>query len=340
MIKRSPGKTVFSEAKSSIAAPASAPPGMVYVPGGTFTMGSEGFYPEEAPIRQVRVDGFFMDQTPVTNAAFARFVEETGHVSWAEIAPDPNDYPGMAPEMALAGSAVFFRPNHPVDLRDPAQWWTFTFGADWRHPAGPGSSLTCLEDHPVVHISVADAEAYARWAGKSLPTEAEWEFAARGGLEGADYAWGDELAPAGQRLANYWEGLFPAHRSTHIGPEGTSAVGEYPANGYGLSDMIGNVWEWTSDWYAAHKTERKGRDSCCIPSNPRGGRRHDSFDPSSPARTPRKVLKGGSYLCAANYCQRYRPAARRAETIDTTACHVGFRCIVRAGAKGKTDPGR
>jgi formylglycine-generating enzyme required for sulfatase activity len=308
-----------------------APAGMVFVPGGIFLMGSDRFYPEEAPARRVRVDPFFVDKTPVTNADFARFCAATGHVTWAEIPPDPNDYPGMLPEMAHAGSAVFIRTDYPVDTRDPSQWWRFQFGADWRHPYGSDSSLDGLDDHPVVHVAYRDAEAYARWVGKSLPTEAEWEFAARGGLDDADYAWGDELAPGGRMMANYWQGLFPCSNTLEDGWERTSPVRTYPANGYGLYDMIGNVWEWTSDWYAPPKIERKkAKGSCCIPANPRGPRKHDSFDPQSAARIPRKVLKGGSHLCAASYCQRYRPAARHPESIDTTTSHVGFRCIIRA----------
>ena len=306
-----------------------APVGMVFVPGGTFTMGSDRFYPEEAPRRRVRVDPFFIDETPVTNAQFARFVAETGHVTLAETPPDPKDYPGMTSDMARAGSAVFHRTPRPVDLRDPSQWWRFEFSADWRRPTGPESTIAGLEDHPVVHVAFQDAEAYARWAGKALPTEAEWEFAARGGLDDADYAWGDELAPEGRMMANYWQGLFPFSNTLEDGWERTSPVRFYPPNGYGAYDMIGNVWEWTNDWYAAPKAETKPKGACCVVANPRGARRHDSFDPHAAAPIPRKVLKGGSHLCAASYCQRYRPAARYPEPIDTSTGHVGFRCIRR-----------
>lgn len=307
-------------------------PGMTFIPGGVFTMGSERFYPEEAPVRKVRVDPFLIDETPVTNAQFAAFVAATGHVTIAETPPDPRDYPGMLPGMDRAGSAVFTRTSGPVDLDDPSQWWCFTFGADWRHPLGPESSIAGLEDHPVVHVAYADAESYARWAGKALPTEAEWECAARGGLDGADYAWGNELAPDGRMMANYWQGLFPFANQMLDGWERTSPVHSFPANGHGLYDMIGNVWEWTSDWYAPARAERKPKGACCIPANPRGPARQESFDPASPARIPRKVLKGGSHLCAANYCQRYRPAARHPEPVDTSTSHVGFRCVVRIGA--------
>lgn len=304
------------------------PPGMIFVPGGAFTMGSDRFYPEEAPVRRVRVDPFAIDETPVTNAQFAAFVADTGHVTFAEIAPDPKDYPGMPPELAQPGSLVFEKTAGPVDL-GIVQWWDFRIGANWREPLGPGSSIAGLEDHPVVHVAYADAEAYAHWAGKELPTEAEWEFAARGGLDGRDYAWGDELAPGGAMLANFWQGRFPYANTELDGYTRTSPVKTYPANDYGLFDMIGNVWEWTADWFAQPKVTKKTKSSCCVPDNPRGGTRGASIDKSDPARIPRKVLKGGSHLCAEEYCQRYRPAARYAQPVDTTTGHVGFRCVVR-----------
>lgn len=292
-------------------------------------MGSDRFYPEEAPQRQVRVDGFWIDETPITNAQFAGFVAATGHVTFAEIPPDPADYPGMLAELAEAGSLVFEMTAVPVNLSQ-VQWWDFRLGANWRQPFGQPSSWEELVDHPVVHIAHSDAEAYAKWAGKALPTEAEWEFAAKGGSDGTDYAWGDELAPNGAILANYWQGTFPYANQLLDGWLRTSPVRSYPANGYGLCNMIGNVWEWTDDWFAQPKIERKARGSCCIPANPRGGNRGQSFDRADPAtRIPRMVLKGGSHLCAESYCQRYRPAARYAQPIDTTTCHVGFRCIVR-----------
>ncbi len=243
--------------------------GMRLVQGGEFTMGSTCFYPEEAPLARVRVDSFLIDETPVTNAQFAAFVAATGHVTQAEIAPDPKDYPGMLPGMDRAGSLVFRKSAVPIGTDDPSQWWDFAFGADWRHPYGPESSLDGLEDHPVVHVAWGDAAAYAQWAGKALPTEAEWEFAARGGLEGREYAWGDELAPGGAMMANYWQGLFPFANTLQDGWERTSPVRTFPANGYGLHDMIGNVWEWTADWWQEHR--RKGAD-CCIVANPRGGK--------------------------------------------------------------------
>jgi formylglycine-generating enzyme required for sulfatase activity len=304
---------------------------MSHLTGGTFAMGSARFYPEEAPVRPVRVDPFWIDQTPVTNRDFARFVAATGHRTLAEIAPDPRDYPGMPIEMARAGSLVFERTAGPVDLNDFTQWWDFRFGANWRHPLGPESVIDGVEDHPVIHIAYADAEAYAAWAGKSLPTEAEWEFAARGGLEGAEFAWGDELAPEGRMLANFWQGNFPFANQLLDGWERTSPIGTYPPNGYGLFDMIGNVWEWTSDWWSQPMiAKKKFKGACCVPSNPRGGKEGDSHDPCTPhVPIGRKVLKGGSHLCAPNYCQRYRPAARHAQPIDSSTSHIGFRCVMR-----------
>lgn len=307
-----------------------APANMRPIAGGTFTMGSERFYPEEAPLRRVRVDDFWIDETPVTNAEFARFVAETGHVTIAEIAPDPADYPGMTEDMAQPGSLVFVKTAGPVDMSNPGAWWRFVHGAHWRSPKGPGSNLDGLDDHPVVHIAYADAKAYARWAGKDLPTEAEFEFAARGGLDGADYAWGDSLAPGKQMLANYWQGLFPFSNQCLDGWEGTSPVRSFPANPYGVHDLIGNVWEWTRDWWAETPAAPQGRKSCCAISNPRGGKLFQSYDPAQPGvRIGRKVIKGGSHLCAENYCQRYRPAARHPEMIDTSTTHIGFRCVVR-----------
>ena len=296
--------------------------GMVWIPGGDFAMGSEQHYPEEVPVREVTVGGFWMDEHPVTNLEFLRFVKATGHVTSAGQAPDPAQYPGAKPEMLFAGSVVFAKTAGPVDLSNQFNWWTWTRGADWRHPEGPGSSLHGRERHPVVHVAYRDAEAYAEWAGKELPTEAEWEFAARGGLPGAEYAWGDELMPKGKPMANTWQGEFPYQNTLADGYEGTSPVGTFPANGYGLKDMTGNVWEWTTDWYT-HNHEPVS--PCCS-----GDPRMASVDPNDTAAIPRKVMKGGSHLCAPNYCRRYRPAARMAQPIDTSTSHLGFRCLVRA----------
>src|SRR3954462_10572319 len=311
------------------AAPQLARPEMTWVGGCKYTMGSDKHYPEEAPSHRVAVDGFWIDRTPVTNLQFRKFIYETGYVTFAEIKPDATDYPGALPHMLKAGSLVFTPPARPVDLRDWSQWWRFKFGASWRHPRGPRSSLSGLDDHPVVHVANCDVEAYAMWADKELPTEAEWEFAARGGLDGAEFAWGDEFAPAGKHLANTWQGDFP-HRNNAPGTyKRTTPVGSFAPNGYGLSDMIGNVWEWTTDWYAP-KHPAEVEKACCIPENPRGAAREASFDACQPRiRIPRKVVKGGSHLCAPSYCRRYRPAARHAQPNDTSMSHVGFRCIAR-----------
>ena len=302
---------------------------MVWIPGGTFRMGSDKHYPEERPAHRVTVDGFWMDRYPVTNARFARFVAATNHTTFAEIPPDPNQYPGALPEMLYAGSIVFARPNTRVDVRGEPTWWQYMRAADWRHPYGPESSIDGLDDHPVVHVAFSDTQAFARAEGKELPTEAEWEFAARGGLEGAAYAWGEEFLPKEKHLANTWQGEFPWDHRSRDGFERTSPVGTFPANGYGLFDMIGNVWEWTTDWYVpAHPHEVV--KACCVPLNPLGPKAEESYDPRQPEiKIPRKVLKGGSFLCAPNYCRRYRPAARIAEPVDSSTCHLGFRCIVR-----------
>lgn len=302
---------------------------MAWIAGGTFRMGSDRHYPEEAPAHPVAVDGFFIDLTPVTNRAFARFAEATGHVTLAEQAPRPEDYPGADPRLLVPGSLVFRAPDGPGARADWTRWWRFTPGADWRHPQGPGSSIDALMDHPVVHVCHADARAFARWCGKDLPSEAEWEFAARGGLDGADFAWGEELVPGGVHRANTWQGRFPEENLTEDGYAGTSPVGIYPTNGYGLVDMIGNVWEWTDDWYAPQHSASAAK-ACCLPRNPRGARPEESHDPLAPGRpAPRKVLKGGSHLCAPSYCRRYRPAARQPQTLDTASVHIGFRCVRR-----------
>jgi formylglycine-generating enzyme required for sulfatase activity len=273
-------------------------------------------------VREVEVDAFWLDQHPVTNLEFTRFVKATGHVTLAEQAPDPAAYPGALPDQLFAGSVVFRQSDGPVDLSNHFNWWTWTQGADWRHPEGPGSSLHGRERHPVVHVAYRDAEAYATWAGKELPTEAEWELAARGGLEGAEYAWGDELMPNGKPMANTWQGEFPYENTLVDGYERTSPVGRFPANGFGLQDMIGNVWEWTTDWYA---TGNGPSSPCCS-----AGARAASADPNDAAAIPRRVMKGGSHLCAPNYCRRYRPAARMAQPVDTSTSHLGFRCVQRA----------
>jgi sulfatase modifying factor 1 len=303
---------------------------MVWIPGGTFRMGSDEHYPEEAPAHPVTVDGFWIDRHPVTNRQFTEFVRATGHVTTAEQPVDPAAYPDANPRMLVPASVVFRSPGHPVDLRDPRNWWTYTHGAQWRRPQGPGSSIKKRPDHPVVHVTWGDVQAFAAWVGKQLPSEAEWEVAARGGLDGATYAWGEDFTPDGQWMANTWQGEFPVHNNREDGYEGTSPVERFPPNGYGLLDMIGNVWEWTADWYQAHS---ETSHACCTISNPRGGQEDRSWDRSRPQlRIPRKVMKGGSHLCAPNYCRRYRPAARMPQEADSGTSHLGFRCIVRPDA--------
>jgi formylglycine-generating enzyme required for sulfatase activity len=290
---------------------------MVELPGGTFRMGSDRFYPEERPVREVSVEGFAIDRHPVTVAEFRRFAKETGHVTWAEQAPRAVDYPDADPEDLVPGSLVFRKTPGPVDLRDVLNWWSWTPGADWRHPEGPESNAGGRERHPVTHVAYSDAVAYAEWAGKSLPTEAEWEYASRGGLDQAVFTWGDEFTPRGRQMANTWQGEFPWQNLLLDGYEGTSPVEHYPANGYGLYDMAGNVWEWTVDDFAH---SRATGPPCCAPQMPLAG---------DGEKYARKVIKGGSHLCAPNYCLRYRPAARQSETVDTSTCHIGFRCVVR-----------
>jgi formylglycine-generating enzyme required for sulfatase activity len=296
---------------------------MVRIPGGTFLMGSDRHYPEEAPAHKAAVGAFWIDSHAVTNAEFKRFVEATGHVTLAERPARAEDYPGATPDKLEPASVVFRKARGPVDLGNPYNWWNYLKGADWRHPQGPGSTLQGKWRHPVVHVGFWDAEAYAKWAGKELPTEAEWEFAARGGLDGAGYTWGDEYVP---HSCNHWQGEFPWQNLLEDGYEWTAPVGSFPPNGYGLYDMAGNVWQWTTDWFQDHGRIQK---ACCTLDNPRGGTREESHGPRDALRIPRRVMKGGSYLCAPNYCHRYRPAARMAQPVDTATCHLGFRCIVR-----------
>ena len=262
--------------------PPGKPPaeGMVWIPGGTFLMGSDVHYPEEAPAHKVTVNGFWMDRYAVTNAEFRRFVEATRYVTLAERPANAADYPGAKPELLEPSAVVFRKTAGPVDLRNPHNWWTYVRGADWRHPQGPGSSLQGLWKHPVVHVAYEDVEAYAKWAGKELPTEAEWEFAARGGLEGAEYAWGDEFTPGGKSMCNTWQGEFPWENLRSDGYEWTAPVGSFPPNGYGLYEMAGNVWEWTTDWYQEH---RKIEHACCTAGEPPGRRGGAELRPT-PAR--------------------------------------------------------
>jgi formylglycine-generating enzyme len=303
----------------------------VPLPSATFTMGSDRHYPEEAPAHPVRVEALAVAVHEVTNDEFTAFVEDTGYVTVAERPLDPADHPGAPTENLVPGSLVFTPTGGPVDLRHLSQWWTWVPGASWRHPEGPRSDLADRARHPVVHVAHEDAAAYAAWAGGSLPTEAEWEYAARGGLDSAEFTWGDERRPGGRAMAHTWDGPdFPWRRIATNGWMRTSPVGSFPPNGFGLYDMAGNVWEWTEDWWSsAH--ESAADKPCCVPENPRGGDIADSYDPAQPQfRVPRKVIKGGSHLCADSYCRRYRPAARRPQMVDTGMSHIGFRCIWRA----------
>jgi formylglycine-generating enzyme len=312
------------------------PKNMVWVPGGAFQMGSDEFYPEERPVHTARVGGFWMDEHPVTVAEFRRFIKATSHVTVAEMTPDPVDFPTAEPGQLVPGSLVFTPPDRPVPLDDFRHWWSWVPGAQWRRPEGPGSTLHGLEQHPVTHVSYPDALAYAEWAGKALPSEAEWEFAARGGLESATYAWGDEFAPRGRMMANTWQGDFPVHNDLLDGYARTSPVGKFPPNGYGLSDITGNVWEWTSEDYTSSHTSAHGSSEevqaasdppvCCGPQSRPTSAQSAQPEAGSPST---KVIKGGSHLCAPNYCLRYRPAARQSQTTDTSTSHLGFRCIVR-----------
>ena len=304
---------------------------MRWIPAGTFLMGSEDFYPEEQPVHRVTVDGFWMDEHPVTAADFRRFVRETDYVTFCERPLDPADFPGADPEALVPGALVFQKTAGPVDLRDFRNWWDYVPGAYWKRPAGPGSTVNGRDRHPVVQVAYDDAAAYADWAGKELPTEAEWEYAARGGLDGAAFAWGDEHFPDGKPQANTWQGEFPWQNLKLDGFEGTSPVGSFPPNGYGLYDMTGNVWEWTTDFFT-HRHAEEVEKPCCVPRNPRVSSDEASY--AAGETIPRRVIKGGSHLCAPNYCLRYRPAARQGEAVDTSTGHIGFRCVVRTTARG------
>lgn len=303
--------------------------GMVFVAGGAFRMGSDRHYPEEALARRVTVRGVLDGPDAGDEPAVPR-VRRGDRLCHGRGDPARSEgLSGALPHMLYAGSLVFRPPAGRVDLRDWSQWWTYLQGANWRHPYGPDTSVEGLDDHPVVHVAFADALAYARWAGRELPTEAEHEFAARNQLDGADYAWGEELAPGGRHMANTWQGAFPHENLAEDGYERTSPVTAFPPNRYGLFDLIGNVWEWTTDWYVQQQ-RRKPVKSCCGPPAARRARAEESYDPQQPEiKIPRKVIKGGSHLCAPNYCQRYRPAARHAEAVDTSTSHIGFRCVAR-----------
>ncbi len=288
---------------------------MRWLAGGTFAMGSEDFYPEERPVRQVAVDGFWIDTHAVTAGEFRRFVRATGYVTLAERPLEAADYPGADPGLLVPGSLVFRKSGGPVPLDDYRRWWEYVPGASWKRPGGPGSTINGRDRHPVVQVAFEDAQAYADWAGKCLPTEEEWEYAARGGLDGARFAWGDEHFPGGKPAANTWQGEFPWQNLKLDGFEGTAPVDSFAPNGYGLYEMCGNTWEWTTTWFS--QSGGATTSPCCAPPQVPG------------ERFPRRVIKGGSHLCAPNYCLRYRPAARQGEAIDTSTGHIGFRCIIR-----------
>jgi formylglycine-generating enzyme len=314
-------------------APGLPPAGMVWIPGGEFSMGANdppdmnevGMKATEdaRPVHRVYVDGFFMDKTDVTNAQFAAFVKATGYVTIAERKPRQEDYPTAPPENLVAGSVVFAAPNHPVPLTDHFQWWTYVPGANWRHPRGPGSDLKGRDNDPVVQVSYPDAEAYAKWAGKRLPTEAEWEFAARGGLSGKPFVWGDTFRPDGKWMANTHQGHFPDHDSGDDGYVGIAPVAKFPPNGYGLYDMAGNVWQWTSDWYRPDYYEQLA-SAGGVTKNPQGPA--SSYDPAEPDQ-PKKVQRGGSFLCTDQYCSRYIVGTRGKGELTTGTNHLGFRCV-------------
>ena len=311
------------------------PEGMIWIPGGEFSMGAND--PPEMddvgmkatsdgrPIHRVYVDGFFMDKTDVTNAEFAKFVKASGYITVAERKPRQEDYPNAPPENLVAGSIVFSPPDHPVPLNDHFQWWSYVRGADWRHPEGPSSNIMGKDAYPVVQVAYEDAQAYAKWAGKRLPTEAEWEFAARGGLSGKPFVWGDEFRPNGKWMANTHQGHFPDHDTGEDGYIGIAPVAKYAPNQYGLYDMAGNVWQWTSDWYRPDYY-RQLAENGSVARNPQGP--ETSLDPAEP-NEPKKVHRGGSYLCTNQYCSRYIVGTRGKGEVSTGTDHLGFRCVMK-----------
>ena len=322
--------------------PGKVPEGMTWIPGGEFSMGANDppdmddvgmkATTDGRPIHRVYVDGFFMDKTDVTNGEFAKFVKATGYVTVAERKPRPEDYPNAPPENLVAGSVVFSPPDHPVPLNDHFQWWSYVRGADWRHPEGPASNIKGKDAYPVVQVAYEDALAYAEWAGKRLPTEAEWEFAARGGLSGKPFAWGDEFRPNGKWMANTHQGHFPNHDTGEDGYVGIAPVAKYPSNQYGLYDMAGNVWQWTTDWYRPDYYKELA-ETGSVTRNPQGP--ETAFDPAEPTE-PKKVHRGGSYLCTDQYCSRYIVGTRGKGEVSTGTNHLGFRCVKKSS--GSTKP--
>jgi formylglycine-generating enzyme required for sulfatase activity len=337
--KSSPNSSLGKPVSNQITAER-AHEGMIWIPGGDFTMGTneEESYTHERPAHRVKVDGFWMDEHEVTNAEFSKFVEATGYVTTAEKKPDweelkkqlPPGTPKPSDDKLVPGSLTFSPPKHPVALNNIENWWEFRTGSDWRHPEGQGSDLKGKDNYPVVHISWDDAVAYAKWAGKRLPTEAEWEFAARGGLNEKRYSWGDELKPKDKWMANIWQGRFPSSNTAEDKFKGVAPVKSFQPNGYGLYDMIGNVWEWCSDWYDARLYAKfQGKDVTVNPTGP-----DVSNDPGDPYSLKR-VTKGGSFLCSDQYCLNYRPSARRGTAYDSGASHIGFRCVMSPDAEKK-----
>ena len=313
--------------------PGLAPEGMVWIPGGEFSMGSDDprgsicggpdAMPDARPIHRVSVDGFWMDQTEVTNGQFEKFARATGYVTVAERTPTQAEFPTAPPENLVAGSTVFTLTPEPVPLDNHFHWWRYEPGANWRHPDGTGSDLKGREKHPVVHLAYDDAAAYAKWAGRRLPTEAEWEFAARGGLTGKLYAWGDELKPGGRAAANTWQGVFPVKDTAEDGFAGLAPVAQFPPNGYGLYDMSGNVWEWCGDWYRPD-TYARHRLAGHVTRNPQGP--DTPYDPAEPTEKKR-LHRGGSFLCTDQYCTRYMVGTRGKGEVSTGSNHLGFRCV-------------
>ncbi len=310
---------------ATLATALAAPPsGMVWIPGGTFEMGSDlAEFPDAQPVHPVYVDGFWMDETEVTNAEFGKFVDATGYVTVAERPLNPEDFPGAQPDLLVPGAVVFAPPDGAVPLDSNLRWWTYVPGASWKHPTGSGSSLEGRENYPVINVAYEDAAAYAEWAGKRLPTEAEWERAARGGLDRKPFVWGDEFSPNGQFLANTAQGHFPERNTAADGFAAAAPVKSYPPNAYGLYDVAGNVWEWVGDWYRPD-TFVKAAANGPISVNPTGP--DGSFDPAEPS-VPKRVHKGGSFLCTDQYCSRYMPGGRGKGDVSTGTNHLGFRCV-------------
>jgi sulfatase modifying factor 1 len=314
-----PPASALDNSCQTITAPTSAKAGMQWIDGASFAMGSDAAYREEAPVRTVTLDGFWIDTFEVTNLQFKAFVDATDYITVAERVPDPALIPGAPPDMLKPGSVMFRQPEALIS-RNMMQWWIYKPGADWRHPEGPGTTIEGKMDYPVVHIAFEDAQTYAAWAGRSLPTEAQWELAARSKSDGTTYAWGDARVPEGKHQANTWQGIFPLQNTQDDGHIGASPVGCFPGNAYGLFDMIGNVWEWTADYYASGHNAAQTL-------NPQGPTAQASFDPSQ-SQFPVRVIKGGSFLCAPNYCMRYRPSARQAQDTGLGSDHIGFRTVL------------